>query len=331
MNYDIVTGATGQLGLELCRALVAAGRSVRAVVLPGDALAPTLEQLGIEVVDADVRDAPALHQALRGGQNVYHLAAIVSTTAHHDPRMWQVNVEGARNVATAARALGVERLVYFSSIVVFEPSPVDQPLDEGRPRVAAAGSSPYVQSKVVGEQVVREQIELGLDAVVVHPTVVIGANEVHHAGVVRNLLFRYFSHDLPAVFRGGFDAVAAADVVHGAVAAATRGRCGHSYILGGQWHTLQELLRRTRPLCGAPIPRIAIPVTLARSGLPIVSMAARLTRQPPAFTPEDLRQLVGCRQISHAKAEQELGYRPEGLDDALRDVYQAWQQRGSGP
>ncbi|MCH9685077.1 MAG: NAD-dependent epimerase/dehydratase family protein [Deltaproteobacteria bacterium] len=327
MKPDIVTGATGQVGLELCRALVAAGRTVRAVVVPGDRITPTLTQLGIETVEADVRDVPALRDAIDGAAHLYHLAAIVSTTPRHDPRMWQVNVEGARNVATLARTQGAQRLIYFSSIVVFEPDPTDQPLDERRPRVPVAGAAPYVQSKIVGEQVVREQIELGLDAVIVHPTVVIGANEVHHAGVVRNLLFRYFDRALPAVFRGGFDAVAAADVVQGAIAAATAGHAGHSYILSGQFHSIRDLLRRTRPWCGAPIPRVAIPITLARSGLPLVEIAARLTGRPPAFTPEDLRQMVGNRQISHAKAEHELGYRPNGLDTALRDVYEAWQRR----
>lgn len=300
---------------------------MRAVVVPGDPVTSTLDALGVETVEADVRDVPALRKALVDAAHLYHLAAIVSTTDRHDPRMWQVNVEGARNVAKLAREQGVQRLIYFSSIVVFEPDPVDRPLDESRPRVAAAGASPYVQSKIVGEQVVREQIEQGLDAVIVHPTVVIGANEVHHAGVVKNLLFRYFDKALPAVFRGGFDAVAARDVVAGAIAAATRGRKGNSYILGGEFHTVRELLQRTRPLCGAPVPRVAIPITLARSGLPMVSMVARVTGQPPAFTPEDLRQLVGCRQISHHKATQELDYRPMGLDVALRDVFEAWQRR----
>lgn len=332
--HSVVTGATGQVGLELCRGLVAAGKSVRAVVLPGDPAVPRLRELGVEIATADVRDAPALRRAIEGATHLYHLAAIVSTTASHDLRMWQVNVEGARNASRAAQELGVRRMVYFSSIVVFDPNPLHEPLDETRRRLPVAMGSPYVRSKVVGEATVREQLDAGLDVVVVHPTVVIGPNETHHVGVVQSLFFAWLSGRLPAVFAGGFDAVAAGDVVDGAMAAAERGRAGESYILGGEDLEIRALLRRAQglverasPGAGArrpPVPRVAIPLPLARAGLPVVDGVAWITRRRPAFTREDLRQLDGNRHIRTTKARTELGYRPHGLDRALTMVYEEW-------
>lgn len=317
------------MGIELCRGLRAAGREVRAVVLPGDRAQPLLRELGVACVEADVRDGPALRRAFEGAAEVFHLAAIVDTTAQHSLRMWQVNVEGARNAARAAREVGARRMVYFSSIVVFDPEPLHQPLDERRPRLPVAACAPYVRSKVAGEVAVREQQDAGLDLVVVHPTVVIGPNETHHVGVVQSLLFAYFSGRLPAVFAGGFDAVAVRDVVAGAIAAADRGRAGESYILGGEHHSLLQFLRRTQRLCGGTLPRVAIPLPLARLGLPFVAGAAALLRQRPAFTPEDLRQLGTNPHILTAKARGELGYRPEGLDRAIQDVHEEWLRRSA--
>jgi dihydroflavonol-4-reductase len=332
--HSVVTGATGQVGLELCHGLRAAGKSVRAVVLPGDPAVPRLHALGVEVATADVRDAPALRRAIEGATHLYHLAAIVSTTASHDLRMWQVNVEGARNASRAARELGVQRMVYFSSIVVFDPAPLHEPLDEARRRLPVAQGSPYVRSKVVGEATVREQLDAGLELVVVHPTVVIGPNETHHVGVVQSLFFAWLSGRLPAVFAGGFDAVAAGDVVAGAMAAAERGRTGESYILGGEDLEIRALLRRAQAIVErtsagkglrrSPIPRIAIPLPLARAGLPVVDGVAWITRGRPAFSREDLRQLDGNRHIRTTKARTELGYRPHGLDRALTMVYEEW-------
>ena len=324
MAIDVITGATGQVGVELVAALLAAGDGVRAVVVPGDPGTAALLEAGAEVVEADVRDAAAVDAAMEGARHVYHLAAIVSTTSSHDLRMWQVNVEGVRNVAAAATKAGVERLIYFSSIVVFDQDPLDEPLDESRPRLPPAAGSPYVRSKIVGEQVVRQAFADGLDGVVVHPTVVIGAQETHHVGVVRSLFFNYFAGKLPAVFSGGFNAVAARDVAHGAIAAAQRGRSGASYILGGQWHSVLELLRRAKRVSGAAVPRIAIPLALARAGLGLVSTVAKLTRTKPAFSHEDLRQLAGNPHICCAAAEADLDYRPLGLDDALQRVHREW-------
>jgi dihydroflavonol-4-reductase len=333
--HSVVTGATGQVGIELCRGLRAAGKSVRAVVLPGDPAIPRLGELGVEIATADVRDAPALRRAFEGATDLYHLAAVVSTTASHDLRMWQVNVEGARNASRVAREVGVRRMVYFSSIVVFDPAPLHEPLDETRRRLAVAAGSPYVRSKVVGEATVREVLDHGLDVVVVHPTVVIGPNETHHVGVVQSLFFAWLSGRLPAVFAGGFDAVAVGDVVDGAIAAAERGRTGESYILGGGDHDIVALLQRARALIErtAPgarppsLPRVAIPLPVARAGIPVVDGVAWITRRRPAFTHEDLRQLDGNRRILCSKAERELGYRPQGLDRALTMVYEEWLRR----
>jgi dihydroflavonol-4-reductase len=323
-GVHVVTGATGQVGLELCLGLRAAGKPVRAVVLPGDPAVARLQASDIEVAVADVRDLAALQAACAGADTLYHLAAMVSTSARHDPRLWQVNVEGARNATRAARDVGARRLLYFSSIVVFEPAPLDETLDETRARLPVSQGSPYVRSKVVGEQVVRAAVARGLDAVIVHPTVVVGPNETHHIGIVQSLFVAYFNRKLPAIFRGGFNAVAIGDLVAGTIAAAERGRTGESYILGGAHASLAQILERARPLCNAPMPRFAIPLGLARAGLPVVNAVARLTRTRPAFTHEDLRQLEGNSRISSEKAARELGYRCDGLDEALRMVHAEW-------
>ncbi len=328
-SLRVVTGATGQVGLELCRTLAADGGSVRAVVLAGDPAAPRLREYGVEVVEGDACDQRSLEEAFAGADTVYHLAAIVSTSARLDPRMWQVNVEGPRNACRAAIAAGVRRLVYFSSIVVFDPAPFHAPLDETRRRLPVTEGSPYVRSKVRGEQIVREYAEGELDAVIVHPTVVIGPNETHHFGVVQSLFFKFFAGKLPAVFAGGFDAVAATDIVAGAIAAAERGRRGESYILGGEWHSLLGLLERARPVCGGRVPKIALPLGLARAGLGAVGAFAKVTGTRPAFTREDLRQLAGNQRISWAKARAELGYSPDSLDRELGRVYEEWRAKSS--
>lgn len=326
----VVTGATGQVGVELCRHLRAQGKRVRAVALPGDPARARLEHSCAEIVEADVRDQKSLRRAFADAHTVFHLAAVVDTCDRHDSTMWHVNVHGARNAARAARRASVSRFVYFSSIVVFDPDPTHQPLDEERPRLDPATVSPYVRTKVFGERLVRREIDQGLDAVVVHPTVVVGPNETHHVGIVQSLIFDYFAGKLPATFAGGFNLVGADDLVEGAVAAGERGRTGESYILGGHWYEVNELLERARALCGTRIPRMQIPLWMARAGLPVVKAMSRLTRSRALYNAEELRQLCGNQQISSSKAARELGYAPARIDDALKMCHTEWlrlQQR----
>jgi nucleoside-diphosphate-sugar epimerase len=121
MNETIVvTGGAGYIGAPVCLALAAAGRPVRALDVllhQQEHIAATLEDAGVELLAADVRDPEARRRALTGARAVVHLAAIVGDPAcARDPGLsHEVNVEGTRALAADARELGVERLVFAST------------------------------------------------------------------------------------------------------------------------------------------------------------------------------------------------------------------------
>ncbi len=116
----VVTGGAGYIGALLCLDLAAAGRTVRALdVLLHDQteVAASLEQAGVELIRADVRDAAAREAALSGADAVVHLAAIVGDPAcARDPELArEVNVEGSQSMVRDAARLGVKRFVFAST------------------------------------------------------------------------------------------------------------------------------------------------------------------------------------------------------------------------
>lgn len=320
MKPTVITGATGQVGLHLTEALLARGRPVRAFVLPGDEVALPA---GVEVVRGDVRDIGSLREAFCGAGSVFHLAAIVSTEAAAPPALFPVNVGGARNAARAARESGCQRFVHFSSMVVFDPHPLERPLDEERPRAVGPTVAPYTRSKLLGEVAVRAEVERGLDAVIVHPTVIVGPHETLHDGIVQGLVAKHARGALPALVDGGFNLVDVLDVVEGALLAEANGRKGQSYILGGRDYTVAELVDICAASCGRPAPRMVTPMPLARTFLPLMELGARAIRARAPYNREDLNQLAGNRAIKSDKARRDLGYAPRPIDDAVRRVH-AW-------
>ena len=116
----LVTGGAGYIGAFVVAELQATGRSVRVLdsLLHGqEEVAAQQEADGVEVLRADLRDAEARRNALRGVQEVVHLAAIVGDPAcSRDPELaHEVNVEGTRELVADARQAGVERLVFAST------------------------------------------------------------------------------------------------------------------------------------------------------------------------------------------------------------------------
>ncbi len=320
MTLTVVTGATGQVGLHLLDALLARGRRVRALVLPGD---EHLADRDVEVVRGDVCNPESLAAAFDGAESVFHLAAIVSTAGAAPPSLFPVNVGGARNVARAAREAGVRRLVHFSSMVVFEPAPLDRPLDENRPRAVGDGCAPYTRSKLLGEVAVRAEVARGLDAVIVHPTVIVGPHETHHDGIVQGMIAKHFRGELPALVGGGFNLVDVLDVVEGALLAEEHGKAGESYILGGRQYTVAELGRLASAASGRRGPRFEVPLGLLRPFVPLVEAGARAAGLTPPIHAEDIAQLAGNLDIRSDKAARELGYAPRPIDDAVHRVH-AW-------
>src|SRR5947207_8696235 len=112
MKPVLVTGASGFLGWHVARVLVERGYSVRALLRAGS----RVDQLDVERVPGDLRDAESLERAVAGCGVVFHVAADYRFWARDPAEIYRSNVDGTRNLLQAARSRGVERVVYTSTV-----------------------------------------------------------------------------------------------------------------------------------------------------------------------------------------------------------------------
>jgi dihydroflavonol-4-reductase len=320
----MVTGASGHVGANLVRALLAHGDSVRALV-HRDRRA--LSGLPIETVDGDVCDVASLERAFAGAEVVYHVAGYISIVSGEWSRLHTVNVVGTRNVVEACLRCGVRRLVHFSSIHAFDLAPDRPPIDEATSFAAGSKVPPYSLSKVEGERAIRDGIANGLDAVILNPTAILGPHDYgpSHQGEVLLALAR---GRLPALVAGGFDWVDVRDVAQGAIAAAVRAPAGERYILSGHWASVSDLAKLVGSIRGTHVPRLVAPMWMARLGAPLFTAWAKLVGTRPLFTWVALDALSSNRHISCAKAAAGLGYCARPLRDTLVDTFQWFTEAG---
>lgn len=325
----LVTGAAGHVGGHLVRALIAQGRSVRAL----DVDRKALERLGaeiegdIEIVQGDVCDPVSLQRAFAGVKVVYHTAGYVSILWNEGSRLNAINVIGTRNIVGACLRCGVRRLVHFSSIHALEQEPLDIPLDESRPLVVSSHYPPYDRSKAAGEREVRRGIDHGLDAIILNPTGIIGPHDCRpsHIGQVILAIAR---GRLPVLVKGGFDWVDVRDVIEGALRAKDRAPAGARYLLSGHWVSMRDLATMVAEMAGARAPRLVYPLWLARLGAPFVTAYAHLSGKRPFYTSVALRDLQGNRQISHERATRDLDYYPRPFEETISDTLRWFKETG---
>lgn len=164
----LVTGGTGFIGSRITQNLLA--RGVPVIVFdsrPAPArLGDALSHPALRIVEGDIANIDDLLSAMRahGVERVIHTAALLGGPIEREPRLgMRVNIVGTTNVFEAARALGIRRVVYASSMIVHG----DQS-DHGE--AAVNEDSPlyprtiYAYTKIVNEMVGRRYLDgLGLD------------------------------------------------------------------------------------------------------------------------------------------------------------------------
>ena len=127
---NLVVGATGLLGGEICRQLVAGGKPVKALVRPTSdpVKVEALQRLGATLVQGDLKDSSSLDAACQGVTTVISTA---SSTLSRQPgdSIQTVDLEGQLNLVDAAKAGGIEHFVFIS----FRSNPnLHYPLDDAK-------------------------------------------------------------------------------------------------------------------------------------------------------------------------------------------------------
>ncbi len=315
----VVTGAAGHLGNTLVRMLAAKGEEVRGLLLPGEKgdAYPT-----VAYIVGDVRDKDSLRPLFAGTQDkelyVLHTAGIIDIADSVSPQIQAVNVDGTANVLSLCGEYGVKRLLYVSSVHAIpegDPHQVLRETDHFSPDEVHGG---YAKTKAQATQLVLDAAAQGLDAVVVHPSGILGPYDRSHNHLVQ-MVNDYAAGRLPACVKGGYDFVDVRDVADGCLRALEQGRAGACYILSNRHYEVREVLRMVRAITGTR-PALLIPTWMAKAALPLIRLHARTAGHRPLYTKYSLYTLHSNDKFSHDKATRELGYLPRDLRDTLRDM-----------
>jgi dihydroflavonol-4-reductase len=320
----VVTGASGHIGANLIRELLAEGRRVRALQ---HVSRQAMESLKAEIVPGDVCHPESLHEAFKGADVVYHLAARISLNMNDYPVLEPVNVDGTRNVVQACLDCGVRRLVHFSSVHAFIQESIGQPMDESCPLVEPRNCPPYDRSKAAGEKEVMSGIDRGLDAIIISPTAVIGPYD-YEPSFLGEALLNLARGKMPALVLGGFDWVDVRDVVAGALKAEEKAPTGAKYLLSGHFASICDLAVMVEEIVGTPAPRMVMPRWLAFVGAPFLEGFAKMTGNRPLYTSASIRALRTGQDVSHEKAARELGYKSRPLKETIVDTFNWFHESG---
>lgn len=321
-----LTGAAGHVGANLVRRLLEDGTRVRVLLRPEDNN-EALDGLDVERVYGDIRDLDATREALAGCYGVYHVAALVSTIDGNDEHrrdVFESNVLGTRHVLQAAREMDAGKVVVTGSFsaVGYDLDDTSLPTKESMPFYPMERTMPYERSKAMVETECWRAAATGQEVVIATCCAVLGGNDFLPSRVGRTLC-DFANRKLHAYIDGGFEFVAARDIVQGHLLCMERGRSGEKYIFSTEFQTISNLLDHFQAVSGVQRPRRQIPLGLM---LPFAEISSYLLSRfwpsyPQRFTPGAIRLLQQRRHADTSKAKEELGFRPTTIRAAIEDAY----------
>jgi dihydroflavonol-4-reductase len=322
----LVTGATGFIGANIVRALLEAGKAVR-VLVRRDSSTRNIDGLPLEMVYGDLRLAPSLRAALRGCDTLYHAAAHYSLWTPHVEEVYAINVAGTTALLQAALDLGVQKVVYTSSVATIGLPADGTPGDETLSLPLAEAVGHYKRSKILAEQQAMALCERGLPLVVVHPSAPVGPWDIKPTPTGK-IIVDFLRRKIPAYLDTGLNLIDVRDVARGHLLAAQHGTIGERYILGHCNLSLYAILQLLAKVSGLPAPRLRLPYGVALAAAYMSEGAARLTRKPPTIP------LVGVRLARHPmyfvaqKAVRQLGLPQSSIEEALWQAVQWFRAHG---
>ena len=322
MEKYLVTGAAGHLGLNIVKELVSKGKRVKAFVLNNDKGIINLPK-EVEICYGNVTSPSDLERFFenRDGaeQIVIHCAGIVSIASKYDQTVYDVNVQGTKNIVDISKEKKVKKFIYVSSVHAIKENSNKGLITETREFNPDDVVGLYAKTKSEATAYVLDAASKGLHATIVHPSGIIGPDDYGN-GHTKQLIIDYCNGGLTAAVSGGYDFVDVRDVTKGIISSIQKGKDNECYILSNHYFEIRTILDMLSEIVNRKKIKTYLPLWFAKTTAPLAEVYYKLLKQAPLFTGYSLYTLESNSNFSHEKATKELDYHPRPMEDTLEDT-----------
>ena len=325
----IITGANAFLGNNIIRKLEQdADNEIRAFVLNGDST-KSLEKLKCKIYYGDVTKKETLSSIFENidGKEVFviHCAAVVYIKSKYNPLVYNVNVNGTKNIVDKVIE-SKAKLIYISSVHAIPEPPNNELITEITNFNPDNVEGLYAKTKAEAAKFVIDAVKgKNLNACIIHPSGIIGPNDFGNSHLTQ-LIKEVASGKLFACVKGGYDFVDVRDVADGVVSACKNGINGECYILSNRYIAIKELCDLICDVQGRKKIKMVLPIGLAKLIAPFFEVYYNLKKQTPLFTKYSLYTLSSNANFSNEKAKEKLEFKNRNMKDTIKDTVE-WMNK----
>ena len=311
----LVTGGSGLVGEVLIRKLLDQGKQVSALV---HSTSLSLSHQNLREIHCDILDMGGLEDALHGIEQVYHCAGVISFYPSQQQQMFKVNVEGTANLVNACLAAKVKKMLHISSIAALERLNEENMIDESAQWSEDSGGSQYGYSKFLGEMEVWRGIEEGLNAVIVNPSIILGAGDWDNASTK---IFKTVKKGFKWYSDGTTGFVDVRDLVDAMIKLMNSEVSGKRFIISEGNHSYREIFNMIADGFNVQRPSKKVSTLMSDIIWRMESIRSKFTGSRPLITKETARAAHARVQFDNSRLLQQFPdfqYRP--MEETIKDV-----------
>lgn len=325
-KYNLITGATGIVGIHVMLELLRRGEPVKAMIRPssdksivgkvfayyGD------EQLihNIEWFEGDMLDRDSLYDAVIDCKCIYHTAAMVSFSKKDHPKLWQTNVNATADLIDCAISNGIKSFCHVSSIGALGHEP-NGTITEETPWQPDSNRSVYSQSKYRQEMEVWRGIESGLNATIVNPGVILGPGLI---GRSSSQILQTVEKGVPFYVEGQTGYIDARDLAHIMIELTEHQFYNERYIVVGHNCEVKRIQELFAKALNKKAPSIKAGHRTIMLAAHINEAWARVSGKSTALTVESARSMGGYNTYSSKKLINTINIQFTPLEESILNM-----------
>ncbi len=321
MKYQInpgkkvfVTGATGLLGSHLVKKLTAQHKNIKALYRNE---VPFTDS-NIEWIKGDLFDIVLLEETLHDVDEVYHCAGKVSFNPKEKKQVFKTNIEGTANIVNACLEAGVKKLLHVSSVSALGRIRENTIVNETMQWSEETSNSAYGESKYLAEMEVWRGIAEGLNAVIVNPTIILGAGDWNKGS---SEIFRTIYKEFPYYAEGVTGFVDVKDVVEAMITLMNSNISAERFIISAENISYKELFELIASTFHKKPPYKKITPFMASTIWRLEAVKSLFTGKAPFITKETAHTALAKVYFDNGKLLKTLpGFKYTPMRDAIERI-----------
>lgn len=319
----LVTGGAGLVGQELISQLL--GKGERVIALYNKTPLPDFNSPLLEQVHCDILDVTGLDEIMQGVTKVYHCAAIVTFNPSRRMELFKINVEGTANIVNASLKAGVKKMLHVSSVAALGRIRKNETVNETMNWTEETSNSNYGESKYLGELEVWRGVGEGLEAVIVNPTIILGAGNWDSGS---SQIFKSIYDEFPWYAEGITGFVDVRDVAKAMISLMDSNISGQRFILSAANKSYKDVFTLIAQAFNKKVPHKKVTPFLARIVWRLEAIKTIFTKKDPLVTKETSKTALAVVNFDNSKLKKFLpGFQYRSIEETIVHTCALLQQK----